>query len=47
MPRCHPLAVWSSPMTTTTIRLATEWDWPNIYPFYAAVMAEGEDVRLP
>ena len=25
-----------------TIRLATDQDWPSIYPFYAASMAEGK-----
>ena len=29
------------------IRQATAADWPRIYPIYAAVMAEGEDLRLP
>jgi len=42
-----PLAVWSTPMTTTTIRLATDQDWPNIYPFYAAIMAEGKTYAFP
>lgn len=34
-------------MTTTTIRLATDQDWPNIYPFYAAIMAEGKTYAFP
>jgi GNAT superfamily N-acetyltransferase len=32
---------------TTTIRLATDRDWPNIYPFYAAIMAEGKTYAFP
>ena len=29
------------------IRPATEQDWPLIYPFYAAVMAEGKTYPFP
>ena len=32
---------------TMTIRLATEQDWPSIYPFYAAIMAEGKTYAVP
>ena len=31
----------------TTIRLATEQDWPSIYPIYAAIMAEGKTYACP
>ena len=29
------------------IRAATEEDWPSIYPFYAAIMAEGRTYAFP
>jgi GNAT superfamily N-acetyltransferase len=29
------------------IRTATEQDWPRIYPFYAAIMAEGRTYAFP
>jgi GNAT superfamily N-acetyltransferase len=29
------------------IRLATDQDWPRIYPFYAAIMAEGKTYAFP
>ncbi|HEX6871151.1 MAG TPA: GNAT family N-acetyltransferase [Micromonosporaceae bacterium] len=29
------------------IRVATERDWPHIYPFYAAIMAEGTTYAFP
>jgi len=29
------------------IRRATEQDWPQIYPFYAAIMAEGKTYPFP
>ena len=29
------------------IRVATEQDWPRIYPFYAAIMAEGKTYAFP
>lgn len=32
---------------TTTIRVATDQDWPGIYPFYAAIMAEGKTYAFP
>jgi L-amino acid N-acyltransferase YncA len=32
---------------TTTIRLATDQDWPGIYAFYAAIMAEGKTYAFP
>jgi GNAT superfamily N-acetyltransferase len=28
-------------------RQATDWDWPLIYPFYAAIMAEGKTYAYP
>jgi GNAT superfamily N-acetyltransferase len=34
-------------MTTTTIRRATDQDWPSIYPFYAAIMAQGKTYAFP
>lgn len=34
-------------MTTTTIRRATDQDWPGIYPFYAAIMAQGKTYAFP
>lgn len=36
-----------APMTTTRIRLATDNDWPDIYPFYAAIIAEGKTIAFP
>jgi L-amino acid N-acyltransferase YncA len=32
---------------TTTIRLATDQDWPSIYRFYASIMAEGKTYAYP
>ncbi len=29
------------------IRTATDQDWPRIYPFYAAIMAEGRSYAFP
>ncbi|MFC0004589.1 GNAT family N-acetyltransferase [Micromonospora siamensis] len=29
------------------IRVAEDHDWPNIYPFYAAIMAEGRTYAFP
>ncbi|GAA5018234.1 GNAT family N-acetyltransferase [Actinopolymorpha pittospori] len=29
------------------IRTATDEDWPHIYPFYAAIMAEGKTYAFP
>jgi L-amino acid N-acyltransferase YncA len=29
------------------IRTATDEDWPHIYPFYAAIMAEGQTYAFP
>lgn len=29
------------------VRVATEQDWPLIYPFYAAIMAEGKTYAFP
>jgi L-amino acid N-acyltransferase YncA len=34
-------------MTATTIRPATDQDWPRIYPFYATIMAEGKTYAFP
>jgi L-amino acid N-acyltransferase YncA len=30
-----------------TVRAATEQDWPRIYPFYAAIVAEGRTYAFP
>ncbi|MFE7619051.1 GNAT family N-acetyltransferase [Streptomyces sp. NPDC057496] len=29
------------------IRIATDEDWPNIYPFYSVIMAEGRTYAFP
>lgn len=31
----------------TTIREATDSDWPRIYPIYAAIVAEGKTHAFP
>jgi len=41
-PLCSRRPCWSTRLETMTIRLATDQDWPSIYPFYAAIMAEGK-----
>lgn len=41
----EPLA--ASVQTMATIRTATEQDWPRIYPFYAAIVAEGRTYAFP
>src|SRR5262249_42600358 len=35
------------PSPSVIIRQATEQDWPLIYPFYAAIMAEGRTYAFP
>jgi hypothetical protein len=30
-----------------TIRLATDQDWPSIYPFYVTITAEGKTCAFP
>ena len=34
-------------MTETRIRPATRDDWPQIWPFFGAIVAGGRDLRLP
>ena len=35
------------PHHVTTVRPATEPDWPHIFPFYAALVADGKTYAFP
>jgi L-amino acid N-acyltransferase YncA len=41
------LALRASVLAVTTIRPATDLDWPRIWPFFAATIAEGETYAYP